>query len=88
MLPADSSLEIPLSLIVTAPEVTVKLSVENEATPLFAEVASSEEMVTVPLDSSISIPSPPVYVIVPPRATAVVFEPSLTVIAELDNFCK
>ena len=53
ILPANSSLETPLSLIVTAPEVTVKLSVENEAIPLFEDVASSEEMVTVPLDSAI-----------------------------------
>ena len=86
ILPANSSLDIPLFLIVTIPEVTVKLSLEKEATPLFVDVASSEEIVTVPLDSEISIPSPPVYVIVSPSEMAVVFEPSLIVIAELDNF--
>ena len=52
--PANSSFETPPSLIVTAPLETPKLSVLNEAIPLFDEVASSAEI--SPL--LISIPSP------------------------------
>ena len=39
ILPASSSFVIPKSLIVTAPDETSKLSVENEATPLSLLVA-------------------------------------------------
>ena len=65
--PASSAFEIPEFLIVTAPSVTEKLSVENEATPLLALVASSAEIVTVPLSSVMSIPSLAVKVRVSPR---------------------
>ena len=49
-------------MIVTAPEETEKLSVENEATPLLAEVASSPLTVRVVPVADVSIPSPPVIV--------------------------
>ena len=42
----------PLSLIVTSPLVTEKLSDENDATPLLDVLASSPENVKVPLVSS------------------------------------
>ena len=55
--PANSSLAIPLSFIVTAPLETLKLSELNEAIPLLDAVASSPDI--TPL--FISIPSPAVY---------------------------
>ena len=59
---ASSALATPASLIVTAPEDTEKLSVENEATPLFEELASSAAIVTVVPVAEVSTPSPPVIV--------------------------
>ena len=60
--PASSSLETPESLIVTAPLVTEKLSVLNEAIPLLVEVASSPAIVIVVPVAEVSIPSPPATV--------------------------
>ena len=49
---------IVVALVVTAPELTAKFAVANDATPLFDTVASSPENVTVLPDSATSIPSP------------------------------
>jgi hypothetical protein len=57
--PASSSLLTPLSLIVTAPEETAKLSDEKLAIPLLEVVASSPAIVTVVDVAEVSIPSPP-----------------------------
>ena len=82
---ANSAVTTPPSLIVTAPLDTEKLSELNEATPLLEVVASSPLNVTVPELSATSKPSPAAKVAVPPNAISVVFDPSETVIDELDN---
>ena len=64
--PANSALAIPLSLIVTTPLDTAKLSLENDATPLLDVLASSPAIVMVSSDTVVSTPSPPVKVNVPP----------------------
>ena len=56
---SSSSFETPEFLMVTAPSVTKKLSVENEAIPLLVALASSPAIVTVPLFCIMSIPSLP-----------------------------
>ena len=76
---------IPLDLTVTAPLDTEKSSLLKLAIPLLDVVASSPAKVIVPEPSVTSIPSPAVNVIVPPKAVAVEFEPSVTVIDEFDN---
>ena len=86
ILPASSSFVIPEFLIVTSPSVTKKLSVENEAMPLLAEVASSAEIVTVPLLCKILIPSSSVKVIVFPRLISEELVPSVTTIFECESF--
>ena len=53
----------PPALIVTAPLLTEKLSVENEAIPLLEEVASSPDISIVPSPLVTSIPSPAVIVV-------------------------
>ena len=57
--PANSSLLTPLSFIVTAPDVTEKLSEEKLATPLLDVLASSPAIVSVVPVADVSIPSPP-----------------------------
>ena len=64
----SSALITPLSLIVTAPLDTEKLSEWNEATPLLDVVASSPAMVTVFAAIVISMPSPSLMFIVSPSA--------------------
>ena len=83
---ANSAFATPLSLIVTAPLDTLKLSELNDATPLLLVVASSPLNVTVPELSATSNPSPAAKVIVPPSEIAVVFEPSLNVIELFESF--
>ena len=56
------------------------------ATPLLADVATSAAIVTVPELSVISIASLSVKVTVPPKAVAVEFVPSVTVITLFVNF--
>jgi len=51
-----------MSLVATAPLVTVKFAVANEATPLLLVVASSAATVIVLSVTDVSIPSPPVKV--------------------------
>ena len=84
--PAKSPSAIEPDLIVTAPEVTVKWFVSNEATPLLDVVASSAVIVKVLVAISVTIPSPFAMVNVSPRAT-VSEEASLPVmvIVEFDN---
>ena len=57
--PANCAFVIPLDLIVTAPELTLKSSELNDATPLLDVVASSPAIVIVVPDAEVSIPSPP-----------------------------
>ena len=83
--PANSSALTPPFLIVTAPELTEKLSLLNDATPLLDVEASSPAIVTVPPDCVASIPSPEANVNVPPRATFDAVEPSVTEIVLLTN---
>ena len=59
----------PLSLIVTTPLETKKLSVLNDATPLFDDVASSPSILILLLDTVVLIPSPASKVIVSPKET-------------------
>lgn len=61
---------IPLFLTVTTPDVTLKLSVLNDAIPLLALVASSAATVIVLSTTEVSMPSPPEIVKVSPRFTA------------------
>ena len=84
--PAYSSFVIPESLIVTAPSVTEKLSVENEAIPLLVALASSPAIVTVPLFCVMSIPSLAVKVRVSPRLISEELLPSVTAIFECESF--
>ena len=81
-----SAVAIPSSLIVTAPEETEKLSLENDATPLLLVDASSPAIVISSPETEVSIPSPPEMVNVSPKSNAL-FEPlsAETVIVELDN---
>ena len=83
---ANSAFTTPPSLMVTAPLETAKLSPWKDATPLLEVVASSPEKVTVPEDSTTSIPSPTANVKVPPKAIGLVLEPSETVIVLLSNW--
>ena len=57
--PASSALATPPSLIVTAPEETLKLSELKDATPLFEVDASSPAIVISSFETVVSIPSPP-----------------------------
>ena len=75
--------EVTVSASVTSPDDTPKSFESKDAIPLFEVVASSPAKVIVPEDSVTSIPSPAVNVIVPPKAVAVEFDPSVTVIEEL-----
>ena len=63
----------------TAPSVTEKLSVENEAIPLLV-AASSPDIVTVPLFCVMSVPSLAVKVRVSPRLISEGVFPSVTTI--------
>ena len=72
----NSALATPPSLIVTAPELTLKLSELNEATPLFDVEASSPETVKVAPEIVVSIPSPPVTNNVWPKSIEVVVDDS------------
>ena len=65
---------IPAALTVTAPDVTLKSSELNDAIPLLPDVASSPVIVMVLSVTAVSIPSPPVNVIVSPVLTES-FEP-------------
>jgi len=56
-------------VIVTSPELTVKLSVLNVATPAFDEVANSAAIVIVLPEAVVLIPSPVKNSNVPPRLT-------------------
>mgnify|MGYP001393030070 CR=1 FL=1 len=60
--PANSSLEIPESLIVTAPDETAKLSLENDALPFTEVDASAIAFSTVPIDR---LPEPSVIIACP-----------------------
>ena len=60
--PASSSFATPLSLIVTTPLATEKLSELNCATPLLVVLASSPAIVIVVPVAEVSIPSPPAIV--------------------------
>ena len=64
--PANCVFVIPPAFTVTAPELTPKSSLENDATPLFEVVASSPAIVIVSSETVVSIPSPPVNDSVPP----------------------
>ena len=82
---AISSATTPPDFIVTAPDDTAKLSLENDATPLLDVVASSPENVIVPELSPTSIPSPAANVNVPPNEMSVLVEPSVTLIDEFES---
>ena len=60
--PVTSTLLPCTELMATAPVVTVKLVLLNDATPLLVSVASSAEIVTVLSVMAVSMPSPPVNV--------------------------
>ena len=81
----DATVLTTVSCNDTAPDDTPKSADTKDAIPLFESVASSPTKVTVPEDSVTSIPSPAVNVIVSPKAVAVEFDPSVTVIEELDK---
>ena len=57
--PLNCAFVTPLDLIVTAPELTLKSSELNDATPLLDVDASSPGIVIVVPDAEVSIPSPP-----------------------------
>ena len=56
-------------VIATEPDVTVKFVVGKKATPAFDDVASSPDIVTVLLDTTVLIPSPAKNSILPPNDT-------------------
>ena len=64
--PANCVFVTPPAFTVTAPELTEKSSLENDAIPLLEVVANSPAMVIVSSETVVSIPSPPVNVNVLP----------------------
>ena len=68
-------------MIVTAPSVTEKFCVLNEATPLLDDVATSPSILILLLDTVVVIPSPASKVIVSPNETL----SSVPVSAEIVN---
>ena len=61
--------DTPPDLITTSPLLTVKLAVLNVATPAFAEVANSAEIVNELAPTVVLIPSPAKNSNLPPKAT-------------------
>ena len=78
---ASCVLDTPADLMLTAPEVTEKSAVANEAIPLLEVVASSPAIVNSFAETDTSIPSPSVICRVSPKFTASVVPaaPSLMV---------
>ena len=74
---------IPAALTVTAPDVTAKSAVANEAIPLFDVVASSPVIVIVLADTAVSIPSPAAKVSVSPVLTTSAVPDSAATVNEL-----
>ena len=62
---------LPIEAIDTAPDVTLKSAVANDATPLLVVVANSPVMLILLLDTVVLIPSPASNVIVSPSVISV-----------------
>ncbi len=86
--PASCAFDTPNALIVTAPDVTAKSAVANEATPLLVVLASSPEIVIALLATEVSIPSPPVNVRVSPVFTVSAEPESAAIVNELTTVAK
>ena len=81
---AISAVTTPPSLIVTAPEETAKLSLENDATPLLDVLASSPAIVNKLPVRVVSSPYPPIILNSSPSEMSKTFELSSPIV--IDEF--